>query len=167
MVKERGNGANVVVLNNSGEILVVRQNYGEKKWMLPGGEIERGESPRHAAQEETEEESGVIIDENDLRLIAYFVQRPKGILFLFESLKFSGEINPEPNNEILEVRFMDFKEIIGRGDEFLLAYKRMILQYMRCAKCIDPVPFEGRLSNTVEYPKDLGIEKFSDLVLRV
>ena len=165
MQKERGNGANVVVLNSESEILVVQQNYGEGKWMLPGGEIERGESASHAGQEETEEESGVLIDATKLRLIAFFVQRPKGFVFLFEAKTFSGEISG-PTSEIAEVKFMSFPEILESREKFGLAYIRMIIRYMRCIQDIDSVPFEGRLSDPVEYPRNLYGE-YRNLVLVV
>lgn len=161
--KERGNGANVVVLDADSRILVERQNYKEQKWMLPGGQIERGESPSHAAQEETEEETGLEIYAENLKLVAFFVQRPNGIVFLYETDKWSGQLIIEPNEEILEARFMAVEEIMGRFDEFGLGYKRMILQYLRCKAGIDPTPFEGRLSNPVEFPR---AGAYTDVVLR-
>lgn len=166
MKKERGNGANVIVLNSSDEILVVRQNYGEGRWMLPGGEIERGESPRHATQEETEEETGLLIDESNLRLIAFFVQRPNGIVFLYETKIFSGEIVKDPTPEINEVQFMDFQEMLDRRNEFSLGYARMIARYRRCIQGLDKIPYEGRLSDTVEYPKGLDVE-FEGIILQI
>lgn len=163
MQRERGNGANVVVLDKFGRILVVRQNYGENKWILPGGEIERGESASHAAQEETEEETGIQIDAENLRLIAFFVQRPKGFVFLFETDKFAGELVTEPTTEVLNARFMSLEEIYQNWNDFGLGYKRMILQYLRCKENIDPIPFEGRLSNPVEFPKG---GSYTETVLR-
>jgi len=163
MIKERGNGANVIVLDAEGRILVERSRYGETKWMLPGGAIERGESPSHAAQEETEEETGIWIDAEDLHLVAYFVQRPNGIVFLFETNKFSGILITEPNEEILEARFMSVQEIFQNWDLFGLGYKRMILRYLRCKAGIDRVPFEGRLSDAVEFPRG---GEYTDSVLR-
>ncbi len=165
MTKERGNGANAVVLNRAGMILVAQQNYGENKWMLPGGEIERGELATHAAQEETEEETGILIDAAELRLIAYFVQRPRGFVFLFEATRFTGNVTLESTDEILQVQFMSIQQIIDNRKDFGLGYMRMILQYVRCVNRIDPMPFEGRLSNPVEFPKD--IKAYESLVLRV
>jgi len=154
MTKERGNGANVIVVDAEGRILVERQNYGEKRWMLPGGAIERGESPSHAAQEETEEETGIVIYAENLKLVAFFVQRPNGVVFLFETNKFSGTLITEPNEEVLEARFMSVEEIFQHWDEFGLGYKRMILRYLRCRAGIDKIPFEGRLSDGVDFPRD-------------
>jgi len=164
MLIERGNGANLIVLDKQGRILVARQNYGEKKLMLPGGKIERGESPTHAAQEETEEETGIITFEENFRLIAYFVQRPNGIVFLYETDKSTGEARTEITNEILEVKFMSPEEIFKNIDSFGLGYARMILQYLRCKRGIDIIPFLGRLSTPVEF---INLGQYRDIVTRI
>ena len=122
--------------------------------MLPGGEIERGESPRHAAQEETEEETGILIDEAGLRLVAIFTQKPRGLVMLYDTDRFNGEVISHPTVEILEARFMSLKDIRRRNDEFGLGYGRMIMRWLRCINGIDPIPFEGRLSDKVEYLKN-------------
>ena len=166
MKTERGNGANVIVLNSNSEILVVQQNYGENKWMLPGGEVERGESPRHAAQEETEEETGIIIDEKQLRLISVLVQRPNGLVCLYETKEFHGCPISEPSAEILKVAFMSFQKIIDHGEAFGLGYRRMIIRYKRCIHGLDHIPSEGRLADRVEYPKSLDAE-FDGIILQV
>ena len=158
MLREPINGANAIVLDGEGKILMVRHSYGKKQWALPGGGIERGEAPSHGAQEETEEETGIIIDAGELRLIAYFVQRPKGIVFLFEATRFSGNLITEPNDEVLESRFMSFDEILKMESEVGLGYRRMIVRYRRCSLCIDKIPYEGRLSDKVEYPKTPGVD---------
>jgi len=75
---KRMHGANVILLREDGEILCVKGAYktstGRFEWMLPGGAVERGESPKHAARSETAEETGLLIREADLRLMALFDQ---------------------------------------------------------------------------------------------
>jgi ADP-ribose pyrophosphatase YjhB (NUDIX family) len=44
-----------------GKLLLVRIGYLHKKWVLPGGGIDRGEEPSDAARREVREESGVDI----------------------------------------------------------------------------------------------------------
>ena len=39
---KRLNGANLIIENKKGEILVGRATYGKKQFILPGGAIERG-----------------------------------------------------------------------------------------------------------------------------
>jgi 8-oxo-dGTP pyrophosphatase MutT (NUDIX family) len=165
--KGSGNGSNLIVVDDQNRILVVRERTRKQLLMLPGGEIERGESPRHAAQEETFEETGLITDEADFRMIGVFVQRPKGVVFLYETFRFTGTLITEPTEDTAEAFWMSQSDIIQRADEFRTAYLRMIIRYLRCVGGIDSIPFEGRLSDTVEYPKGLDGRSFTDLVLRV
>lgn len=154
------NGANLVVRRGKNQILIVQANYGEKKLLLPGGGKELGETIKQTAVRELMEETGLRTSVDDLREIAELVQRvptPNGLvdgtLFLYETRKFSGEKFAEPNEEILMSMFMDIGEIIERQNEFGLAYRRMIFQYLRCVSRLDPLPFNGRLSNNVECPQ--------------
>lgn len=168
-IKDPGNGANLIVLDDRERILVVREKTRKLMWMLPGGTVERGESPRHAAQEETEEETGVVTDETDFRLVGFFIQRPKGVVFLYETRRFSGEITVPPDSEeASEARFMSFEEIVEIGESgFRTAYLRMILRYKRCLLNIDRMPYEGRLSDPVEFPKNLDGDAYANVVISV
>jgi ADP-ribose pyrophosphatase YjhB (NUDIX family) len=49
---------NVVVVNNAGEILMIRRTDNDN-WAVPGGAIDLGESVAQAAVRETKEESGI------------------------------------------------------------------------------------------------------------
>jgi 8-oxo-dGTP pyrophosphatase MutT (NUDIX family) len=153
--KDLKNGSNLIVVQEDGSILVERERTRLQQWMLPGGGIDRGESPRHAAQAETEEETGIITDEATYRLIGFFIQKPKGVVFLYETTVFSGSLITEPNEEVSEARFMGLREIIERKAEFRTAYLRMILRYIRCKYRVDPIPYEGRLSDIVEFSRNL------------
>lgn len=167
--KDLKNGANLIVLDGEERILVVREKTRKQLWMLPGGEIERGESFRHAAQSETEEETGIVTDESDFTLVAIFVQRPKGAVFLYETRRFKGEIDvPPDSDESSEARFMSFEEIVAMGEDgFRTAYLRMILRWKRCQLGIDKTPYEGRLSDRVEFPRNLDGHSYAELVLIV
>jgi 8-oxo-dGTP pyrophosphatase MutT (NUDIX family) len=50
--------ANVVVVNNGGQVLLIRRT-GNDDWALPGGAMDLGESLIDAARRETAEETGV------------------------------------------------------------------------------------------------------------
>ncbi|MFE9100397.1 NUDIX domain-containing protein [Actinomadura geliboluensis] len=52
---------NVVVENDSGEILMIRRTD-NGNWSLPGGAIDLGESVTHAAIRETKEETGIDVE---------------------------------------------------------------------------------------------------------
>jgi ADP-ribose pyrophosphatase YjhB (NUDIX family) len=49
---------NVVVTNETGEILLIRRSDNDN-WAVPGGAVDLGESVAHAAVRETKEESGI------------------------------------------------------------------------------------------------------------
>ncbi|MFN2471526.1 MAG: NUDIX hydrolase [Gaiellaceae bacterium] len=51
--------AAAVVLDDTGRVLLVHHAYGLRRWSLPGGAIEPGETPREAVLRETLEETGV------------------------------------------------------------------------------------------------------------
>ncbi len=55
-------GAFAVIRNEKGEVLCVHQNYKKKRWSLPGGRVELGESIGAAAKRETLEETGYEIE---------------------------------------------------------------------------------------------------------
>lgn len=154
---KRLNGVNVIIENEKEDILVGRSTYGEKLYMLPGGGIDRGELPKHAVASETEEETGTLIEEQDLELIAYFIQRLKGvqsasgIVFLFRCVKHTQEKLVTFTPELTDVKFMSINEIFEKQTEFGVAYFRMILTHLRIKAGFEKTPKEARLADTIEY----------------
>lgn len=165
----RPNGAFVIVLNDKDEVLMVRSAYGKQKWSLPGGGLDRGETPRHAAVEEVLEESGIILEEEDLLLIAIFAQRLVrhgvaqsygGLMLLFLSQKpYIGDPPPVPQEEgcepeILEQRFMPIRDIIElylREKSVELGSVRPLIHFTHYQRGLRTAGFEARLSDQVVY----------------
>ncbi|HEY81099.1 MAG TPA: NUDIX domain-containing protein [Anaerolineae bacterium] len=52
-------GVRGVVLNDAGEMLLVRHSYGDRRWFLPGGGHHGGESPSETLVREMREETGL------------------------------------------------------------------------------------------------------------
>ena len=49
----------MVIFDAAGRVLVVKENYDRRRYGFPGGKLEAGEAPHHAAIRETREETGV------------------------------------------------------------------------------------------------------------
>jgi len=105
--------ANVVVVNNAGEILLIRRADNDN-WALPGGAMDLGESLTSAAARETEEETGVRVEVTGLvgiytdprHVILYTsnneVRQEFSVVFTARAL--GGE--PRPSDESREVRWI-------------------------------------------------------------
>ena len=105
---------NVVVVNDAGEILMIRRSDNEN-WAVPGGAIDLGESMTHAAIRETREESG--IDCEITGLVGIYTD-PKHIILYTSNGEARQEFSilltaqpvggqPTPSDESSEVRWVD------------------------------------------------------------
>ena len=121
----RTEGAHVLVTDASGRILVVRTTYLGPGWMLPGGRVERSETPHRAAVRETREETGLDVTVDRLLLID--AHRRGNVSFIFAGRFLGGgELSPQ-FGEIAEVGWLGRDEIaasswrldrlLGRIDE--------------------------------------------------
>jgi 8-oxo-dGTP diphosphatase len=54
-------GAAAVIFDASGRVLLVKENYDRRRWSLPGGAVEPGESDEEAAIREAAEETGIVV----------------------------------------------------------------------------------------------------------
>lgn len=98
-------GAHTIVYRNSGSLLLVRHE-GIDKWVLPGGEVDEGESFREAAERELGEEAGIDADYDGLAIatrvdIECDGHRLWGVLPTFAARANSVELSVEdPDEEI-------------------------------------------------------------------
>jgi 8-oxo-dGTP pyrophosphatase MutT (NUDIX family) len=56
--RPRRSSAVVIAFDERGRVLLVRHSYGPRVWSVPGGGVNRGEDPAHAAMREIREELG-------------------------------------------------------------------------------------------------------------
>lgn len=104
----RTEGAHLLVHDDEGRVLVVRTTYLGPGWMLPGGRVERGETPHAAAERETREETGIeAVVERLLMVEAY---RPRDVSFIFSGRATGGALDPQLG-EIAEVGWVSREEI--------------------------------------------------------
>jgi len=83
--KKRAASANVICESHQGNLLVVKAKY-KPYWSLPGGWIDRNESPRDAAIRELHEEIGLEVRAEELELasvINRISRRADTYLFVF------------------------------------------------------------------------------------
>lgn len=59
----------MILENNAGELLVVKANY-KPYWTLPGGIVDKNETPKQAAIREVSEEVGIVLDTVDVSFVA-------------------------------------------------------------------------------------------------
>lgn len=96
-----------VIYRKDGEVLFVRKR--NAKWNLPGGRVERDETPLQAAQREMAEETGLAFDE--LRYISVY-REEKVIHYLFEAREAADK--PRPCNEIDACRWIKARDVSKR-----------------------------------------------------
>ncbi len=96
-----------IIYRKDGEVLFVRKR--NAKWNLPGGRIERDETPLEAAMREMAEETGLAFDE--LRYLTMY-REDNVIHYLFEARK--ADDKPRPRNEIEACRWIKARDVSKR-----------------------------------------------------
>jgi ADP-ribose pyrophosphatase YjhB (NUDIX family) len=104
---------NVVVVNDAGEILMIRRTDNDN-WAVPGGAIDLGESVAQAAVRETREESGI---ECEITGLVGIYSDPKHVILYTSNGEVRQEFSivltarplsgqPRPSSESSEVRWV-------------------------------------------------------------
>ena len=110
----RTEGAHVLVTDADGRVLVVRTTYLGPGWMLPGGRVERSETPHAAAVRETREETGIEVRVSRLLLVE--AHRPGSVSFVFDAAMTGGSLDPQVG-EIAEVGWVARDEIASSSPD--------------------------------------------------
>jgi len=84
--------------NNTGRVLLLRRServHRSGEWNLPGGQPEPGETPLQTAIRETHEETGIVIDPREVRLIEVLFPA----YYVYEVRSHGGQVDPQLNWE--------------------------------------------------------------------
>jgi len=98
----------VLLENEAGGILLVRHNYGSRRYGFPGGSVEADEAPFQAALREANEEVGVTATLHRLvgMYLTYGLGRPDVLCYVFEARTTDTPLIAD-ENEISEVGWFD------------------------------------------------------------
>jgi 8-oxo-dGTP diphosphatase len=95
--------AAAVILDSRGQILLVKENYDRRRWSLPGGAVEPGESDEDAAIRETAEETCITVRVHHLIGSYSLASGVSGAAFLCSIIE--GAPTVPSTGEIAEVRW--------------------------------------------------------------
>ncbi len=98
-----------VIFNERDEVLLLKANYGDKNWGLPGGALEPGETVHEALERECQEELGQKVIINELTGV-YYHKAFESQVILF---KCEIDVNQDIiiSNEHLEHRYFPILEL--------------------------------------------------------
>jgi ADP-ribose pyrophosphatase YjhB (NUDIX family) len=100
-------GAACAILDERGDVLLVRHSYGRLNWELPGGAAEFGEAPSDAARRELLEETGLELPIERLTGVYFEADDESGAMLHFVFLcRWDPALTPVPSSaEIAELGF--------------------------------------------------------------
>lgn len=103
-----------ILVRDNTVLLIAHKKKGEIYWLLPGGEIEYGESLSQALKREFREELGIVIDVNEVAVICDSIE-PHGkrhiLNISFRCCYRSGEYRLGSDRRLHDYAFFELREI--------------------------------------------------------
>ena len=103
--------AAVVVRDDRGRVLLVKENYGRRQWGLPGGAVEAHEMPTDAAVREAREETGAHVELDYLIGLYTVGTAPPSLRFMFAAHVVEGVTQPRSSAEIADIAWFPPDEL--------------------------------------------------------
>jgi ADP-ribose pyrophosphatase YjhB (NUDIX family) len=101
-----------LITDDQDRVLLVRQNYRDKLWALPGGMAIPGEALVDTARREVLEETGLAVELSELIMVA---DRGEVVLMVFRGTASGTQTSPQVS-EIDECRWFTRAELAELGD---------------------------------------------------
>lgn len=144
-IPEKRMSSGVLLFNDKDEILVVKPSY-KNYWSIPGGIIDKNESPLKAGLREVKEEIGVSLGGLKFLCVEYAQKNgDEDLFFLFSG----GKLNPQQINEIRidpdeisEFRFARMEEAAELTESSKVLAK-ILLKYPEIIKNNSPIYLEN------------------------
>ena len=135
VLRIRTTGVKVMLFNSAGELLLIRNGYGDSgHFLLPGGGVSRRESPAAAAIREVREELGV--DVHDVDPVWTYESEAEGKRDTIHLFRAVADETPKADDlEVVEARFFPLDGLPERVSPATLR---------RIAELKGERPFEGR-----------------------
>lgn len=132
-------GVFVYLTDEQGRILCVHHSYGQERWSLPGGKVEKGESLYGAARRELHEETGLNLLK--VKMIGLFtLLKTRGHVVLLRALCSDGSLATENmDGEIAERKWFTPEEIDSAEGDFYPAQFKLIKWALHCAPGDPPI----------------------------
>jgi len=139
-----------IITNKKDEVLLVHRNDYDL-WNLPGGGLEKGESPWEGVIREVKEETGLDVEVS--KLLGVYSKAPKNeIVFNFECGVIGGE--PTLNEEANDIRYFNIKNLpqnispkqVERIYDYFKDKNRVTMKIQKGKSSIELIK-EGKLKN--------------------
>ena len=125
----------LAIINENNEVLMVKAGY-KDHWTFPSGIVEEGESPKLAAIRETLEETGLIVSDEHVKLLAIIYttgkdgDRDRFNVGFATQLKYASGNIVVPNAEIEKVMWVAFDEVaeLSGGKRSYEEFQRVLLK---------------------------------------
>lgn len=101
--------SHAVILNSEGQVLLLKANYGNNSWGLPGGALDSGETIHDAIYRECREELGCEVEIEYLSGV-YYHSHHESQAFIFKC-KIQDGVNIKLSEEHLEMKYFDVGEL--------------------------------------------------------